>query len=218
MTAKVFAPALALVMAMAWSTALACPGDDHGHAGYKSAASGSTAVAGYSNTVELDTQRNAEYRTYQGPDSSMTYADGEWSGRWIAGEWTPGYWHNGTWRAAEFNNGNWVVRSSSNGEWTTYTLSDVEWQSMPEGRVMGYSDSKAGHGGHMAEGERCYHDGSAGHHGKSHGHGCGCPCRDGWYDCWGVWQTDDMYDFEAIRESDYDPVMGRGDTGRGWFW
>src|SRR5687767_7730756 len=67
---------------------------------------------------------------------------------------------------------------------------------------------------HMAEGARC---GVAGHH-----DGCGCEptcCwRDGWYDCWGVWQTDDMYDFAAIRESDYDPVMGRGDTGRNWFW
>jgi hypothetical protein len=66
----------------------------------------------------------------------------------------------------------------------------------------------------MAEGARC---GVAGH-----GDGCCChrTCcwRDGWYDCWGVWQTDDMYDFAAIRESDYDPVMGRGDTGRGWFW
>jgi hypothetical protein len=98
----------------------------------------------------------------------------------------------------------------------------AEFQSIFGGVVAGYTahdhqvrmEGDHGHmakDAHMAEGAKCH----AGHDG-----GCCeecCPCRDGWYDCWGVWQTDDMYDFAAVRESDYDPVMGRGEYGDSFF-
>lgn len=96
-----------------------------------------------------------------------------------------------------------------------YTASDRQVRMCGHDHGMAKGDMAMAKDHHMAEGARC---GMAGHHS-----GCGCQkacCweRQGCYDCWGVWQTDDMYDFAAIRESDYDPVMGRGDTGRGWFW
>jgi hypothetical protein len=106
----------------------------------------------------------------------------------------------------------------------------VEYSSIfGEGVVMGYTDAdrdaqvrmEGEHKGdmHMAkddmhEGAKCHGD----HHGNHHGccsHSCGC--QRGWYDCWNVWQTDDWDDFAAIRESDYDPVMGRGEYGRSFF-
>lgn len=56
-------------------------------------------------------------------------------------------------------------------------------------------------------GSKC---GSCGGHKNS----CGCPGAA--YDCWGVWHGDEN-NFAAIRDSDYDPVMGRGDRGGSLF-
>jgi hypothetical protein len=47
-------------------------------------------------------------------------------------------------------------------------------------------------------------------------HSCGCnKCCHHW-DCWGV-SEEDPWNFAATRDSDYDPVMGRGDTGGSFF-
>ena len=72
-------------------------------------------------------------------------------------------------------------------------------------------DMKMAGDAHMAEGAKCHAD---------HDGGCcaeSCCCREGWYDCWGVWQADDYSDFAATRDWDYDPVMGRGEYGDSFF-
>jgi len=40
-----------------------------------------------------------------------------------------------------------------------------------------------------------------------------CNCPGAAYDCWGVWHADSYWDFDATRDSDYDPVLGDGGRG-----
>ncbi len=93
----------------------------------------------------------------------------------------------------------------------------VEFASIFGGRVLGYSShdhmAKDGMMGdhHMKEGAKCHGD---------HMGGCceeSCGCCEMHYDCWGVWQGDEN-NFAATRDSDYDPVMGRGQSGGDGIW
>jgi hypothetical protein len=260
MTAKACSALLVLIVALVWTSAMAA---DYGN---------TAGISSGKTTAGVDDSGNA----------TISYSDGDWSGRWINGQWTPGYWYGGMWNQAELENGQWTVSVEGDGQPSMYTISSDEWDAMgtPEasrttgeldsardadydnGRVMGYSDSrdeqmnvdadkdeytdrdnddddynegakcggrdsgcgchsKCGGCGHRScgcgskcGGNKC--GGNCGH--KSCGcqsHGCG-GCHPHW-DCWNVSWEEHRYSADATRDSDYDPVMGRGEYGHGFF-
>src|SRR5689334_6713969 len=58
-------------------------------------------------------------------DGNSSMADGQWSGRWINNEWTPGYWQGGTWNKATWNTdtNDWTVTVKGQD----YTMTGSDW-------------------------------------------------------------------------------------------